>query len=191
MKSRAEVIEQARSSIVELQATHGLALRTPEGGSLYEEAEAMRLPKTVLSPPKIVIPCATEMKDGETVDPCLIVPSNLPLEFLPAHKAIAVGGQVKAIKRSFFALSSYMADEAWRAQGFWNGKPLPILVSIRGQYKYLVKQKSYFFKYENFVGADIDQLSPMQPDERELRLGRYFAGNDMSDQLTIVVAEYS
>jgi len=190
LKSRAEVIEKARSIIAELQATHSLALRTLEGGSLYEEAAAMRLPKTVFSPPKIVIPCATETKEGGTIDPCLIVPSNLPLEFLPTHKAIAVGGQIRAIKRSFYALSSYMADEAWRAQGFWNGQPLPLLVSIRGQYKYLVKQKSYFFKYENYVGADIDQLSPMQPDERELRLGRYHAGSDLSDQLTIVVAEY-
>ncbi|MBV8476023.1 MAG: hypothetical protein JOZ36_05095, partial [Acidobacteria bacterium] len=51
MKSRAEVIEKARSIIAELQATHSLALRTLEGGSLYEEAAAMRLPKTVFSPP--------------------------------------------------------------------------------------------------------------------------------------------
>ncbi len=191
MTSRAEVIEKARSTIADLQAKYGLALRSANGESLYEEAAAMMLPKTVLSPPKIVIPCATEMKEGGTVDPCLIVPSNLPLEFLPTHKAVAVGGQVKAIKRSFFALSSYMSDEAWRAQGFWNGQPLPLLVSIRGSYKYLVKQKSYFFKYGEYVGADIDQLSPMQPDERELRLGRYYAGNDMSDQLTVVIAEYS
>lgn len=190
MKSRAEALDKARGVISDLQAKHGLALRGPNGESLYDEAAALKLPRTVLLPPKTVIPCAAELKDAGKVDPCLIVQSSLPLELLPAHKTMAVGGQVTAIRRSLYAMSSYITDEAWRAQGYWNGQPLPLLVSIRGAYKYLVRQKSYFFKLDNFVGADIDQLSPMQPDERDLKLGRYKWGSDLSDELTLIVADF-
>jgi hypothetical protein len=114
----------------------------------------------------------------------------LPVELLPKHKSLAVGGQVLSISRSMFCMSPYLIDEAWRAQGFWDGQPLPMLVSIKGSYKYLVKQKSYFFKYENFVGSDIDQLSPKEPDAKDLKLQRYFWGNDLTDELTLVVADY-
>ncbi len=190
MKSRAEALDKARETISDLQNKYGLALRGANGESLYDEAVALKLPRAVLSPAKTVIPCAAELKDLGKVDPCLIVQSSLPLELLPPHKSLAVGGQVAAIKRSFFAMSSYLTDEAWRAQGYWNGQPLPMLVSIRGAFKYLVRQKSYFFKFENFVGADIDQLSPMQPDERDLKLGRYKWGSDLSDELTLIVAEF-
>jgi hypothetical protein len=89
-----------------------------------------------------------------------------------------------------YAMSSYMIDEAARAQGYWNGKPLPMLVSVRGNYKYLVPQKAFFFKFENWVGSDIDQLSPMEPDLMSLKLNRYYVSDDMSDELTIIVAEY-
>jgi hypothetical protein len=190
LKSRSELIERARTTLPELKAKYGLALRRPAGQSLFEEAAAMKLPRTVLSPPKIVIPCATDLKDLGRTDPCLIVPSTLPLELLPIHKSLAVGGQVNEIRRSYYALSSYLADEAWRAQGSWNGQPMPLLVSIKGSFKYLVRQKSYFFKCDDFVGADIDQLSPMQPDARELKLGRYHWGSDLSEELTVIVAEY-
>lgn len=190
MNSRAATLDKARTTISDLQSKYGLALQGPNGESLYDQAVALKLPRTVLLPPKTVIPCAAELKDIGKVDPCLIVQSSLPLELLPTHRSIAVGGQVNVIKRSFFALSSYLTDEAWRAQGYWNGKPLPMLVSIRGAYKYLVRQKSYFFKLDNFVGADIDQLSPMQPDERDLKLNRYKWGSDLSDELTLIVADF-
>ena len=65
-----------------------------------------------------------------------------------------------------------------------------MLVSIKGVYKYLVKQKSYFFKFEHFVGSDIDQLSPMEPDQKDLKLGRYHWGSDLTEELTVVVADY-
>jgi len=124
------------------------------------------------------------------VDPCLIVPSSLPVELMPKHKALAVGGQVQSISRSMYAMSSYMIDEAARAQGFWNGQPMPMLVSVRGSYKYLVPQKAFFFKYENWVGADIDQLSPIEPDPMGLKLNRYYQSDDLSGELVIVVADY-
>ena len=89
-----------------------------------------------------------------------------------------------------YAMSPYMIDEAARAQGYWNGQPLPMLVSVGGSYKYLVPQKAFFFKYENWVGSDIDQLSPMEPDLMSLKLNRYCVSDDMSGELTIIVAEY-
>lgn len=188
--ARAEAIARARTQLTELTEKYGLSMSDPDGQPLIKQAEAMGLQRTVLSPPKVVVPCAAELKDFGRVDPCLVVPSSLPIELLPKHKSLAVGGQVLSMGRSMFGLSPYLMDEAWRAQGFWNGQPLPILVSIKGAYKYLVKQKSYFFKFENFVGADIDQLSPMEPDARDLKLGRYHLGSDLADELTLVVAEY-
>jgi hypothetical protein len=187
---KGEAIERARTQLAELQGKFGFALRGPDGEPLFGQAENLKLPRTVLSPPKIVIPCAAKLRDSGRADPCLIVPSSLPMELLPNHKSLAVGGQVLSIGRSMFSMSPYLMDEAWRAQGYWNGQPLPLVVSIRGAYKYLVKQKSYFFRCENFVGSDIDQLSPMEPDEKDMKLGRYKWGSDLIDELTLVVAEY-
>jgi hypothetical protein len=187
---KGEAMERARTQLAELQGKFGLAMRGPGGESLFDQAANLKLPRTVLSPPKTVVPCAVELRDIGKADPCLIVPSSLPIELLPNHKSLAVGGQILSIGRSMFALSPYLTDEAWRAQGYWNGQPLPLLVSIRGAYKYLMKQKSYFFRCESFVGSDIDQLSPMEPDEKDLKLGRYKWGGDLIDELTLVVAEY-
>jgi hypothetical protein len=188
--ARAEAIARARTELAELTDKYGLAMPDNGGEPVIRQAQAMGIQRTVLSPPKIVVPCALDLMDLGRVDPCLIVPASLPIELLPKHKLLAVGGQVKSLARSMFGLSPYLMDEAWRAQGFWNGQPLPILVSIKGAYKYLVKQKSYFFKYEDFVGSDIDQLSPTEPDARDLKLGRYHLGSDLTDELTLVVAEY-
>jgi hypothetical protein len=188
--ARAEAIARARTELAELTEKHGLAMKDAEGQPLIKQAAALGLQRTVLSPAKIVVPCAAELKDLGRVDPCLIVPFSLPLELLPKYKALAVGGQVLSMGRSMFGLSPYIMEEAWRAQGFWNGQPLPMLVSIKCSYKYLVKQKSYFFKFEDFVGADIDQLSPTEPDAKDMKLGRYYQGSDLTDELTLVVAEY-
>jgi hypothetical protein len=187
---RAEFIEQSRKQLAEARSKYDLVMRGSNGQSLYEEAVKLKLTRKILSPPKTVIPCAAELKDIGKANPCLIVPSTIPIELLPPHKALAVGGQVLAISRTSLALSSYLMDESWRAQGFWNGQPLPIVVSIRGAYRYLVPQKSCFFRFEDFTGSDIDEVSPIQPDERDLKLGRYRAGADFADELTVVVAEY-
>lgn len=188
--ARAEAIARARTELAVLTDKYGLAMNDAEGKPLIKQAAAMGLQRTVLSPAKIVVPCAAELKDMGRMDPVLIVPSSLPIELLPNHKQLAVGGQVQTLSRSLYGLSPYLTDEAWRAQGFWNGQPLPIVVSIKGSYKYLVKQKSYFFKFENFVGSDIDQLSPSEPDAKDLKLGRYHWGSDLTEELVLVVADY-
>ena len=190
MKGRAESLERDRAAVAELQQKFGLALAGPNGESLYQDAVNLKMPRKVLSPPKTVIPCAVELKDGGTIDPCLIIPTTLPIELAPVHKGVAVGGQVKTIRRSMFAMTNYLIDEAFRAQGSWNGQPRPMVVSINHDYKYLVRQKSYFFKYEKYRGADIDPESPREPDERDLKLGRYYWGSDMTEELTLVVAEF-
>jgi hypothetical protein len=187
---RAESLEMDRANVAELQQKHGLKLAGANGEDLFQTATDLKLPRKILSPPKIVIPCAVELKQGGTLDPCLIIPTSLPIELAPMHKAIAVGGQVKSLRRSVFALSNYLIDEAFRAQGHWNGNPRPIVVSIGHEYKYLVRQKSYFFKFEKYRGSDVDHESPREPDERDLKLGRYHWGSDMSDELTLVVADY-
>jgi hypothetical protein len=190
VKGRAESLEKDRTAIAALQEKYGLSLLGANGENLYDQAVSLKLPRKVLSPPKTVIPCAVELKEAGVADPCLIIPTGLPIELAPAHKGVAVGGQVLSLRRSLFALSNYLIDEAFRAQGHWNGQPRPIVVSIGQEYKYLVRQKSYFFKFENFRGWDVDHESPREPDERDLKLGRYHWGSDMTDELTIVVAEY-
>jgi hypothetical protein len=189
LKSRAESLEKDRSTVAELQQKYGLALQGPNGENLFQDAANLKMPRKVLSPPKTVIPCAVDFKEGGGADPCLIISTALPIELAPSHKAVAVGGQVKSIRRSMFALSNYLIDEAFRAQGSWNGQPRPMVVSIGHNYKYLVRQKSYFFKYEDYRGSDIDHESPIEADERDLKLGRYYWGNDMTDQLTLIVAD--
>jgi hypothetical protein len=188
--SRVEQIEQSRADMAELTAKFGLAMKDSKGEPLIDKAIDLKLARTILSPPKTVFPCAADLKGVGYLDPCLIVPASLPVELMPRHKAIAVGGQVQSISRSMYAMSPYMIDEAARAQGYWNGKPLPMVVSVRGNYKYLVPQKAFFFKYESFVGSDIDQLSPTEPDLMSLKLNRYCVSDDMSGELTIIVAEY-
>jgi hypothetical protein len=190
VKGRAESLEKDRATVAELQQKYGLSLAGANGENIFQEAANLKLPRKILSPPKTVIPCAVELKEGGTVDPCLIIPTNLPIELAPMHKAIAVGGQVASIRRSMFALTNYLIDEAFRAQGHWNGQPRPMVVSIGHEYKYLVRQKSYFFKFEKYRGADVDHESPRDPDERDLKLGRYHWGSDMTDELTLIVAEY-
>ena len=190
MKGRAEAIERDRADLAELRKKYGIALRAENGESLYGKAVSLKLTRKVLSPSKVVIPCSAELADIGLADPCLIVPSTLPLELLPAHKSLAVGGQVVSINRSPLALPVYLMDEAWRAQGYWNGQPLPILTAIHGEYRYLVRQKSYFFRFEKFRGEDLDHLSPKQPDPRDLKLDRYHWGDDLSEDLTVVIAEY-
>ncbi len=190
MKGRAEALEKDRATIAELQQKYGLKLTGPNGENFYQQAVDLKLLRKILVPPKIVIPCALELKDIGPADPCLIIPTTLPVELAPVHKAVAVGGQVTALRRSMFALSNYLTDEAYRAQGTWNGQPRPILVSIGHDYKYLVRQKSFFFKLDDYRGSDIDHESPRDPDERDLKLGRYYWGSDMTDELTLVIAEY-
>ena len=190
MPPRAEQIERDRSAIAELGSKYGLTLRGSNGENFLEQAAALKLPRKVLSPPKTVIPCAAELKDLGKADPCLIVPSNLPIELLPQHKSIAVGGQILTISRSPFALSNYLMDEAWRAQGYWNGQPRPMLVAIAGDYHYLVKQKSYFFRHGKYRGSDVDQVSPKEPEDRDLKLNRFQWGSDLGEELTVIVAEY-
>jgi len=188
--SRVEQIEQARAGVAEMATKFGLVMKDSAGAPLIEKAKELKLARTMLSPPKTVFPCGAELKDLGYLDPCLIVPASLPVELMPKHKSIAVGGQVQSISRSMYAMSPYMIDEAARAQGYWNGQPLPMLVSVRGNYKYLVPQKAFFFKFENWVGSDIDQLSPMEPDLMSLKLKRYYWSDDLSGELTLIVAEY-
>lgn len=187
---RVEEIEQTRAGVAESGAKFGLVMKDAQGEPLIGKAIDLKLARTILSPPKTVFPCAAELKDTGYRDPCLIVPSALPVELMPKHKSIAVGGQVLSISRSMFAMSPYMIEEAARFQGYWNGKPMPMLVSVRGNYKYLVPQKAFFFKFENWVGSDIDPLTPMEPDVMSLKLNRYYQSDDLSGELTIIVAEY-
>lgn len=188
--TRTETLEQDRAAISSLSADHGLKLLGRDGANLIDQAQKLQLIRKIMSPSRTVIACSATLKDRGPVDPCLIVPASLPLELLPAHKTLAVGGQVLSIGRSPYALSSYLTTESWRNVGFWNGQPLPSLVAVRGEFRYLVRPKSYFFHCNGVRGAELDQLSPMEPDGRDLKLNRYIWADSMASELTLVIADY-
>jgi hypothetical protein len=87
--SRVEQIEQARAGLSDLTAKYGLVMKDSAGASLFDKAMELKVARTILSPPKTVFPCAADLKDLGFLDPCLIVPSSLPVELMPKHKSIA------------------------------------------------------------------------------------------------------
>lgn len=184
---RVEMIQKTQAALAELQAKYGFAMGTSKGESLLEKAKRLGLPRGVLS--KMIIPCQADLKDDGPANPCLIVPQSLPVEMFPAHKRLAVGGQVESLSNSQFTLPRHVMEAAWRPMGSWQGGHMPILVSVHGEYKYLVKPNSLFFRCGEYTGNDLDSTSPAQPREYELKLNRYQWGDDLSSQLALVVAE--
>jgi hypothetical protein len=130
------------------------------------------------------------LKDSGTADPCLVVPASWPVELLPSHKSLAVGGQVISISRSLFSLPRYIMDAAWRSTQIWQGSLMPILVMIEGDAKYLVRANTWFFRSGRYRGQDIEPSYTNEPDERDLKRGNYMWGDDMSSELTIIVARF-
>ena len=190
MKSRAGVIQKTRTTIAELREKYGLALPSLKGEPLLQQATRLGIVRKIISgAAKTIIPCRLELKDRGVSDPCLIVPSSLPVELLPAHAHIAVGGQILSLTSSAYALPKYVMDAAWRPQGSWKGEQYPVLVSIRGEYRYLVRPNSTFFRFAEYKGADLDHSSPSEPNEIDMQLGRYNWGDDLSSELTVVLAE--
>jgi hypothetical protein len=185
---RAETIQKTQTTISELREKHGLKLGASGGEGLFQKAKRLGLARDVLS--KTVFPCQAELKEDKPANPCLLVPQSLPVELFPAHKRLAVGGQVVSLSNSQFTLPRLIMDAAWRPGGTWQGGPMPLLVSIRGEYKYLVRKNSIFFRCGKYTGSDVDSTSPGQPDEHGLKRGRYEWGDDLSSELTVVVAEY-
>jgi hypothetical protein len=190
LKGRADAIGRTRTAVAALKEQYGLALGEAHGENLYQQAVRLGLTRRIISgAAKTVIPCSAELKDLGSANPCLIVPASLPIELLPSHQQIAVGGQVLSLARSQFTLPAYIMDAAWRPQGAWQGAQFPILVSIRGEYRYLVRPNSYFFRSGEYVGHDLDQSSPAETSESDLKAGRNNWGDDLTSELTVVVAE--
>ncbi|HEX4809365.1 MAG TPA: hypothetical protein VH325_10565 [Bryobacteraceae bacterium] len=185
---RVEIIQKTQATIAELKAKYGLALGASRGEGLFAKAKRLGLLQGVLS--KTIIPCQAELKDDRPANPCLIVPQSLPVEMFPAHKRLAVGGQVESLSISQFTLPRHVMEAAWRPTASWQGGHMPILVSIHGEYKYLVRTNSLFFRCGEYTGSDLDTTSPAQPQEYELKRGRYNSGDDLSSELALVVAEF-
>ncbi|HEX4230485.1 MAG TPA: hypothetical protein VHZ07_17550 [Bryobacteraceae bacterium] len=188
MNRRAETIQRTQAALAELRSKHSLTLGGSHDETFLEKAKRLGLPRDVLS--KTVIPCQVELEGSGRANPCLIVPQSLPVEMFPAHKRLALGGQVESLTLSEFTMPKHLLAAAWRPVGTWQGGPMPILVSIQGEYKFLVRSNSLFFRSGRYTGSDLDATSPMVPEELGLKRGRYEWGDDMSNELTIVVAEF-
>jgi hypothetical protein len=186
--NRAETIQRTQAGLAELRSKYSLTLGASHGESFLEKAKRLGLAREVLS--KTVIPCQVELREAGRANPCLIVPQSLPVEMFPAHKRLALGGQVDSLTLSEFALPRHLVAAAWRPVGTWQGGPMPILVSIQGEYKFLVRSNSLFFRCGKYTGSDLDATSPMVPEEIGLKRGRYEWGDDLSGELTIVAAEF-
>jgi hypothetical protein len=189
-RGREEYLRRLRESLGQLESRYGLELGGAGGIDLTAEARRLQLPQPLLNNQTIVIPCQAELQDLGLVDPCLIVPSSWPVELLPAHKQLAVGGQVRCIARSTYSLPKYVMDAAWRSTQVWQGSLMPILVLIDGDERYLVRANSWFFRLDNFRGHDIDPSYVNEPDERDLKRGAYLWGDDLSSEITLVVGKF-
>jgi hypothetical protein len=187
MSRRAEIIQKTQAALAELRSKYSLTLGALRDERFLEKAKRLGLLREVLS--KTVIPCQVELRDAGRANPCLIVPESLPVEMFPSYKRLALGGQVESLTISEFSLPRHLIAAAWRHVGTWQGGPMPILVSIQGEYKFLVRSNSLFFRSGKYTGSDLDATSPMVPEELGLKRGRYEWGDDLSSELTVVVAE--
>jgi hypothetical protein len=185
--ARAEMILRTQSTLTELRGKFSLTLGGSPDETFLEKAKRLGLLRDVLS--KTIIPCQVELKGEGRINPCLIVPNSYPVEMFPAHKRLAAGGQVESLANSEYTLPRLIVEAAWRPVGTWQGGPMPILVSIHGNYKFLVKPNSLFFRCGSYTARDLDAVSPAQPEELGLKRGRYEWGDDLSTELTVVVAE--
>jgi hypothetical protein len=189
-KGREEHLRRLRESLSRLESKYGLELGGPGGVDLTAEARRLQLPQPLLNNQTIVIPCQAELQDLGLFDPCLIVPSSWPVELLPTHRQLAIGGQVRSIARSTYSLPKYVMDAAWRSTQVWQGALMPVLVVIDGDEKYLVRANSWFFRLDNFRGHDIDPSYVNEPDERDLKRGAYLWSDDLSSEITLVVGKF-
>jgi len=189
-RGREEYLRRVRESLAQLQSKYGLELGGAGEIDLTPEARRLQLPQPLLNNQTIVIPCQAELKDLGLADPCLIVPSSWPVELLPTHKQLAVGGQVRSIARSTYSLPKYVMDAAWGSTQVWQGSLMPVLAVIDGDEKYLVRANSWFFRLGNFRGHDIDPSSVNEPDERDLKRGSYLWGEDLNSEITLVVGKF-
>jgi hypothetical protein len=188
--TREEVLRYRREALAQLEAKYGLDFPAIEGRNLAGEARRLQLPQRLLNNETTVIPCSAELRDAGIADPCLVVPASWPVELLPSHKSLAVGGQVISISRSLFSLPRYIMDAAWRSTQIWQGSLMPILVMIEADAKYLVRANTWFFRSGQYRGQDIEPSYTNEPDERDLKRGNYIWGDDMSSEVTIVVARF-
>ncbi len=189
-KTREEALQHIRHTLAELETKYGMNLGGEGTGVLTEQAKRLQLPQKLLNNQTAVIPCVAELKEFGLADPCLIVPASWPVELLPPHKQLAVGGQVTSLARSTYSLPRYIMDAAWRSTQVWMGSLMPIVVLIDGESNYLVRANSWFFRSGRFRGQDIDPSFTNEPVERDLKRGSYKWGDDMAGQMTIVVAAF-
>jgi hypothetical protein len=185
---RAETIQKTQEALAELRSKYSLTLGASNDETFLQKAKRLGLPRDVLS--KTIIPCQVELQGSGRANPSLLVPQSLPVEMFPAYKRLALGSQVESLTTSEYTLPRHILEAAWRPIGTWQGGPMPILVSIQGAYKFLVKPNSLFFRCGSYTARDIDAVSPMVPEELGLKRGRYQCGDDLSNELTIVVADF-
>lgn len=179
-----------RLELEALADRYGLELGGLNSQSLLQKAQRMQV--SPLFPRHLgpVIPCRVELDGSGSADPCLIVPADWPIQLLPPHKRLAVGGQVRSISESRFRLPACVMETAWRSTQTWQGAPMPVLVMIKGDQKYLVRANSWFFRCGEHCGQDIDTLFMSEPNERDLKREAYHWGDDMSNSITVVLARF-
>jgi hypothetical protein len=188
-KTPKQHFQQIRLKLESLAEEYGLDLRPGSANGLAIEARRMQVPQRPLHHQPALVPCRAELDGIGTADPCLIVPATWPVELLPPHRHVAVGGQVKSIEPSRYLLPKCVLDAAWRSRLTWQGCLMPVLVMIKGDQKYLVRAKSWFFQCGEYCGQDIDASFTSEPNERDLNREAYSWGDDMNANLTLVLAK--
>lgn len=190
LKTHRSYVQQVHLTLETLAERYGIGLGAAQAETLPADARRMRIPPRQSRHQPALVPCLAELDGMGWADPCLIVPADWPIAQLPPHKRLAVGGQVKSVAESRFLLPRCVMEAAWRRTQTWQGSLMPVLVSIKGEQKYLVRANSWFFRCGEHCGQDIDTLSTTEPNERELARETYHWGDDMSSSITVILAKF-
>jgi hypothetical protein len=190
LKTHRSHFQQVRTALEALAERYGIGLDTRHAEKFAANGLCMKVPLRQARHEAVVVPCRAELDEAGWADPCLIVPADWPIALLPPHKRLAVGGQVKSIADSRFLLPRCVLEAAWHRTQTWQGCLMPVLVTINGEQKYLVRANSWFFQCGEHCGQDIDTLSLSDPNERELAGEAYHWGDDMSHCTTVILARF-
>jgi hypothetical protein len=127
------------------------------------------------------------LNDGVVLDPAIIYPAELDAPNYAQFRYITVGGAVKSIEKSQFALPIPIIEKAQTTLEYRMSTYMPLLVSIGTKNNLLVPAHSLFLKSEIGDGSAVDPKSGTEPKEEEQKKGMYVWGDPLIDEIVLVL----
>ncbi|MBU1077977.1 MAG: leucine-rich repeat domain-containing protein [Spirochaetes bacterium] len=132
-----------------------------------------------------------KMIDGSTLDPCIIYPAGTDYRSISHYSRFTMGGAVEKIEESELILPASIIKQAEKRIEYRMGSYIPLLISIKGEMKYLLPAYSKFFQSMDHSGKDVEPDQYAEPKESEHIKGHYEWGSDMFDDIIICLADLS